>query len=89
MLWILVMHRWAVHFQLFARVPWLVLTILAVTITYLVGWLFSAVVARTALARPLVGRSQLPWRTLLPKRHRFVPAYHSDFGEGPLNLTDR
>ncbi len=89
MLWILLMHRWAVHFDLFQRVPWLILTILAVTITYLVGWLFSAIVARTPLARPLVGRSQLPWNTLLPKRHQLVPAIHGDFGEGPLNLTDQ
>ena len=89
MLWILLMHRWAVHFDLFQRVPWLILTILGVTITYLVGWLFSAIVARTPLARPLVGRSQLPWTTLLPKRHQLVPAIHGDFGEGPLNLTDQ
>lgn len=88
MLWILVMHRWAVHFHLFARVPWLVLTGVAVTITYLVGWLFSATVARTPLARPLVGRSQLPWQTLMPKRQRSVRADRGDFGEGPLNLTD-
>ena len=83
------MHRWAVHFNLFHHVPWLILTFGAVTVTYFVGWLFSAVVARTPLARPLVGRSQQPWNTLLPKRHRFAEAEHIDVGEGPLNLTDQ
>jgi peptidoglycan/LPS O-acetylase OafA/YrhL len=87
MLWILVLHRWAEHFNLFHRVPWLVLTILAVTMTYLVGWLFSAVVARTPLARPLVGRSRQPWNTLVPRRHQRVFVAHGDVGEGPLNLT--
>jgi len=89
LLWILVMHRWAVHFNLFHRVPWLILTIGAVTVTYLVGWLFSAVVARTPLARPLVGRSQRPWNTFLPKRDRLALAQHGGFDEGPLNLTDK
>ncbi|HEV3186944.1 MAG TPA: acyltransferase [Acidimicrobiales bacterium] len=88
MVWILVMHRWAVHFNLFQRVPWLVLTILAVTLTYLLGWIFSAVVARTPLSRALVGRSRLPWTTLLPQRRQLASAAHGDFGDGPLNLTD-
>ncbi|MHB8378483.1 MAG: acyltransferase [Acidimicrobiales bacterium] len=88
MLWILVMHRWVAHFNLAQRVPWLVLTILAVTLTYLVGWLFSAVIARTPLARPLVGRSQLPWNTLMPRRHKLASALGDDVGDGPLNLTD-
>jgi hypothetical protein len=88
MVWILIMHRWAVHFDLFQRVPWLVLTILAVTLTYLLGWVFSAVVARTPLSRALVGRSQLPWATLIPQRRQLASADHRDIGEGPLNLTD-
>jgi peptidoglycan/LPS O-acetylase OafA/YrhL len=87
MIWILFLHRWAEHFNLFGHVPWLILTIAAVIITYLVGWLFSAVCARTPLARALVGRTQLPWRTLWP--HPLPAATgEPDFGEGPLNLTD-
>jgi len=88
MLWILVMHRWAVHLNLFQRVPWLVLTSLAVTLTYVVSWLFSAVVGRTPRARPLVGRSQQPWNTLVPRRHQVAPVLRGDVGDGPLDLTD-
>jgi len=89
MIWILVLHRWAVHFNLFHHVPWLLLLIAAVTLTYLTGWLFSAVVARTPLARAVVGRSQQPWHTLVPRRRVPVLAARRDFGEGPLNLTDQ
>jgi hypothetical protein len=52
------------------------------------GWLFSAVFARTPLARGVVGRSRVPWSTFIPKRHQFSPTLERDFGEGPLNLTD-
>lgn len=87
-LWILWIQRWGQHFNVLHSVPWLALTIFAVVFAYLVGWLFSAVVARTPLARPVVGRSQQPWNTLLWWRHRVGPDEHHDFGEGPLNLTD-
>jgi hypothetical protein len=60
----------------------------AVIFAYLVGWLFSALFARTPLARGLVGRAQVPWNTLIPRRGQFAIAAHDDFGEGPLNLTD-
>ena len=62
----------------------------ALVITYLVGWLFSALCARTPLARPLVGRAQVPWNTFWP--HPAVATVTAssepDFGEGPMNLTD-
>jgi peptidoglycan/LPS O-acetylase OafA/YrhL len=88
LLWILLIHRWAVKFNILQHVPWLIMMLFAVTATYLLGWLFSAVFARTPLARGLVGRSQVPWNTLIPKRRSLVPAAHPDFGEGPMNLTD-
>ncbi len=87
-LWIVWLHRWAQQFHWLVSVPWLVMTIAAVVVTYLVGWLFSAIVARTPLARAVVGRSQQPWNTLLRWRHGVDPDQHHDFGEGPLNLTD-
>ncbi|MGA7835082.1 MAG: acyltransferase [Acidimicrobiales bacterium] len=87
-LWIVWLHRWAEQFKWLNSVPWLVVTIIAVVVSYLVGWLFSAIVARTPLARAVVGRSQQPWSTLLWWRHRVEPDQHHDFGEGPLNLTD-
>ncbi len=88
MIWILLMHRWAQRWGLLTRVPWVVMLLGAVVIAYMVGWLFSAVFARTPLARGLVGRSQVPWSTFIPHPSRFGVAAHDDFGEGPLNLTD-
>jgi peptidoglycan/LPS O-acetylase OafA/YrhL len=88
LLWIFLLHRLATRFGWLGRVPWLLMMLIAVTFTYLMGWLFSAVFARTPLARGLVGRSQVPWSTFIPRRHQFVGTLEKDFGEGPLNLTD-
>ncbi|MGC2176225.1 MAG: acyltransferase [Acidimicrobiales bacterium] len=87
-IWLLWLQRWSEHFNVIHSVPWLVMTIFAVVVIYLAGWLFSAVVARTPLARAVVGRSRQPWSTLLWWRHRADPETHHDFGEGPLNLSD-
>lgn len=88
MLWILLLHRWTTKWHIIEHVPWLIMMLIAVTLAYLLGWLFSALVARTPLARAVVGRSQVSWRTLLPRRASLVTVGHRDFGEGPLNLTD-
>jgi hypothetical protein len=87
MIWIILEVRWAQHFNLYHRVPWLVLMLSALVLTYALGWLFSALCARTPLARPVVGRAQVPWRTLWP--HPVAAPTEPDFGEGPLNLTDQ
>lgn len=88
LLWIFLLHRFATRFGLLGKVPWVILMLFAVTFSYLMGWLFSAVFARTPLARGLVGRSQQPWSTLIPKRGQFVASSRVEVGEGPLNLTD-
>jgi len=36
---------------------------------YFVGFIFTALAARTVLAKALTGRSQATWRSLMPKRH--------------------
>jgi peptidoglycan/LPS O-acetylase OafA/YrhL len=87
-IWLLWLQRWSEHFNVIHSVPWLAMTIFAVVAAYLAGWLFSAVVARTPLARAVVGRSRQPWSTLLWWRHGIDPDAHHDFGEGPLNLSD-
>ncbi len=86
MIWIIVEQAWVAHFHLSQHVPWGVLAAAALVITYLAGWLFSAVVARTPLARPVVGRAQVSWRSFWPRVAN--EAFEPDFGEGPLNLTD-
>jgi peptidoglycan/LPS O-acetylase OafA/YrhL len=92
--WIIFEQKWAQHFNLYHRVPWFFLMLSAVVVTYLLGWLFSALCARTPLARPVVGRARVPWSTLWhhPNVVAAPPATASaepDFGEGPLNLSDR
>jgi peptidoglycan/LPS O-acetylase OafA/YrhL len=89
MLWILMLHRLVVRFNIVQHVPWLIMLLFAVVFTYALGWLFSAIFARTPLARGLVGRSQVPWNTFFPKRQEPETTSHHDFGEGPLNLTDK
>ena len=88
MIWILFLHRWAYEWGILRHVPWLIMMFFAVTFAYLVGWLFSALVARTPLARAVVGRSRMTWDTLIPRRGQFATVEHDDVGEGPLNLTD-
>ncbi len=87
-IWLLWLQRWGEHFNVIRSVPWLAMTLFAVVAAYLAGWLFSALVARTPLARAVVGRSRQPWGTLLWWRYRVDPDATHDFGEGPLNLTD-
>jgi peptidoglycan/LPS O-acetylase OafA/YrhL len=88
LLWILLLHRWAQKLNLLGKGWWLAMTIFAVLFTYAVGWLFSALAARTPLARGLVGRSQRSWSSLIPRLRREEFETERDFGEGPLNLTD-
>jgi peptidoglycan/LPS O-acetylase OafA/YrhL len=88
LLWIFALHRVATRFGWLTHVPWLAMMLFAVTFTYLMGWLFSAIFARTPFARGLVCRTPVPWNTLIPARHQFDATAHHDFGEGPLNLTD-
>jgi peptidoglycan/LPS O-acetylase OafA/YrhL len=70
-----------------AFVPWPVAVVGAVAITYALGVVFSALVARTPLAKPVVGRSRATWSTLLPRR-RLTPAnLHEDTGDGPMDVA--
>ena len=86
--WIIFLHRWAYEWGVLARVPWLAVTVFAVVFAYAAGWLFSALVARTPLARPLVGRARVPWNTFLPRARSAAWSFDDDRGDGPLNLTD-
>jgi peptidoglycan/LPS O-acetylase OafA/YrhL len=85
--WILFLHRWTLEWGILAHVPWLVAALFAVTFAYLVGWLFSALFARTPLSHALVGRSRMSWSTFFPRKSRGASDGDSDIGEGPLNLT--
>ena len=88
MVWILFLHRWTLKWGVLSHVPWLVMMLFAVTFAYLAGFLFSAVVARTPLARAVVGRSRMPWSTFIPHRRTDALPEHHDYGPGPMDLSD-
>lgn len=89
MLWILFLHRWAQVTGELGRVWWVANLVGAIVIAYFAGWLFSAVFARTPVARGLVGRSQVSWASFWPRRlPRVATSSVTEVGEGPLNLTD-
>jgi peptidoglycan/LPS O-acetylase OafA/YrhL len=87
--WIVFLHRWAHAWGISRHVPWPVLLLVVVVVAYLAGFLFSALVARTPLARAVVGRSRVPWSTLLPHlRSYVVPVRRDEHGAGPMDLSD-
>lgn len=88
MVWILFLHRWTLKWGLLGHVPWPVMMLFAVTFAYLAGFLLSAVVARTPLARAVVGRSRVPWNTLIPHFRSYVLPLRHDYGPGPMDLSD-
>jgi peptidoglycan/LPS O-acetylase OafA/YrhL len=45
-----------------ASVPWPIVVIISVAIVFLASVALTAILARTPLARPLTGRTQVPWR---------------------------
>lgn len=86
MLWIPFLVRIRVHY--FPHLPWPIAAPLALVIVYFVGFLFTALFARTPLAKAVTGRSRATWGSLRPRR------FISDEGEkglprdqGPLDVT--
>ncbi len=89
LLWILFLHQWLLVSGELDHVSWVLNVLGVILVTYFAGWLFSALVARTALARPLVGRGRVSWASLWPRPSAHTVASSAgELGEGPLNLTD-
>jgi peptidoglycan/LPS O-acetylase OafA/YrhL len=67
MLWIpfLLRLRNALGFH----VPWPVAAPLALILVYFMGYFFTALMARTPLARAVTGRGQVSWSSLRPKHY--------------------
>lgn len=86
MLWIPFLLRVRNHFGW--HLPWEVGVLLALFVVYFVGFIFTALAARTVLAKALTGRSQATWHSLLPKRHETPAMLHGDLGDGPLDVVD-
>jgi peptidoglycan/LPS O-acetylase OafA/YrhL len=83
MIWIPLIVRFHVHH--FTHVPWPLVVVVTIVVVYALGFLFTALVARTALARVLTGRSRVPWRTFLPRRSPTTPL-DRDVADGPLDV---
>jgi hypothetical protein len=63
------------------------MALLALVVTYALGLLFTSVLARTPLAKPVVGRSRVPWSTLIPHWHPAAASVHADTGDGPMDVV--
>jgi peptidoglycan/LPS O-acetylase OafA/YrhL len=86
LLWIPFLIRLRYHFHI--HLPWGVEVPLALIIVYAMGFVFTALVARTPLAKAVTGRSRASWRSLLPKRVETPESLHEDTGSGPLDLVE-
>jgi peptidoglycan/LPS O-acetylase OafA/YrhL len=69
------------------HVPWPIVTFTAVALAYLMGFIFTALAARTPMARALTGRGETTWRSLVPHRGRFATPLAETVDDGPLDLT--
>lgn len=85
MLWIPFLVRIRNHFGW--HIPWGVGVPLALFVVYFAGFIFTALVARTRWAKPITGRSQASWSSLLPKRHESSEVLRGDLGDGPLDVV--
>jgi peptidoglycan/LPS O-acetylase OafA/YrhL len=86
MLWIPFLLRFRNHLSL--HVHWEIGVPLALIIVYAMGMIFTALAARTPLAKALTGRSQATWRSLVPRRYETPEVLRGDTGDGPLEVVD-
>ncbi|MDE3094313.1 MAG: hypothetical protein KGJ47_11095, partial [Acidobacteriota bacterium] len=84
MIWIPLLVRLRAHFGF--HVPWEVAAPLALAIVYTLGFVFTAFMARTPLARAVTGRGRVSWVSLRPHRLR-ASNWHEDHGDGPLEVA--
>jgi peptidoglycan/LPS O-acetylase OafA/YrhL len=86
MLWIPFLLRFRNHLGL--HVHWYFGVPLALVVVYTAGMIFTALAARTPLAKALTGRSQATWKSLLPRRHETPEVLRGDTGDSPLDVVD-
>jgi peptidoglycan/LPS O-acetylase OafA/YrhL len=70
------------------HLPWEVAAPLALIIVYFAGFAFTALIARTRLAKSVGGRSRASWKSLVPRRQTTPPAIEVDQGDGPMDLAE-
>ena len=69
------------------HVPWPVAAPLALVLVYFMGYFFTALMARTPLARAVTGRGQVSWRSLRPKHYDGTGEEPDTTGVSPLNVA--
>ncbi len=84
MIWIPLLVRLRTHFSI--NISWELAAPLAMVIVYTLGFVFTAVMARTPLARAVTGRGRASWSSLRPHRVR-AASWHEDRGDGPLEVA--
>jgi hypothetical protein len=83
MLWIPFLLRLRDHFNV--HWPWPISVLTALILVYSMGFIFTALLARTPLAKIVTGRSQASWASLRPFQHD-EPASGTNDG-GPMTLS--
>jgi len=86
MIWIPILLRIWQHYNI--SMPFPLGPVAAVVVVYSIGFLFTAVFARTPLARAVTGRSQVPWSTFWPRRRVIQTPLDADAADGPLDLVE-
>jgi len=85
MLWIPFLVRLRVDYA--AHLPWPIAAPLALILTYLAGFIFTAIFARTPLAKAVTGRSRVSWASLRPRHFFAGPEQPLRPDEGPLDVA--
>lgn len=83
MLWIPLLLR--IRNSLGWHPPWLVAAPLALVLVYFMGYFFTALMARTPVARAVTGRSQASWSSLRPKHYEPMSA-ENETSVSPLDV---
>jgi len=84
MLWIPLLLR--VRNSLGFHIPWPVAAPLALILVYFMGYVFTALMARTPLARAVTGRGQASWGSLRPKHYDSSPV-DDETSVSPLDVA--
>ena len=70
------------------HIPWQVAAPLALVIVYSVGFIFTALMARTWVAKGVTGRSRATWASLWPRRQLPAVVERGDVADGPMDVVE-
>lgn len=85
MLWIPFLLRVRNYFGW--HLPWPLAAPLALVLVYFMGYFFTALMARTPLARAVTGRGQASWSSLRPRHYESSSELPEETGVSPLDVA--